>query len=97
VKRLVPSRERAIVEGESRPRPRLRARPRTRQLAFAEALEEAAREEDVTSVVVPSAPSSRSRVRRARPIERPAGESDDLTAARARKILKGHGFIARGR
>jgi predicted flap endonuclease-1-like 5' DNA nuclease len=66
-------------------------------LALAEALEEAAREEDVTAVVVPSAPSSRSRVRRARPIERPAGESDDLTAARARKILKGHGFIARGR
>lgn len=66
------------------------------QLALAEALEEAAREDDFTAVV-PTAPSSRSRVRRARAIDRPAGESDDLTAARARKILKGHGFIARGR
>jgi hypothetical protein len=67
------------------------------QLAFAEALEAMAREEDVASAPVQSAPSSRSRVRRARPIERPAGESDDLSAARARKILKGHNFIARAR
>jgi hypothetical protein len=66
------------------------------QLALAEALEELVREEDLATMA-PPAPSSRSRVRRARAVERPAGESDDLAAARARKILKGHNFIARAR
>lgn len=65
------------------------------QLALAEALEERALDDGVAGV--PEAPSSRSRVRRARAIERPAGESDELAAARAQKILRGRGFIARER
>lgn len=80
-------------------RPSARAALAAAYRALAEALEQLAREEacEAAVAVPPSAPSSRSRVRQARPIERPAGESDEVARHRARKILKNHGFIARAR